>query len=190
MPKNNEGLSGRHGSDGKQIRMEEMMQDQKKLLDTIFESAVKNEMQYYGCSQAVLGTLKEHFKEVSPDVFTAGSALAGGVARQGETCGALIAAIMAIGSVIGRKRLEDLEQYQKAMEPATRAFAMFKEKVGHTLCSEIHQSRFGKAFRLYIPEEREEFELAGGHKREGCPEVCGIAARIAAEVILEIKEGS
>lgn len=166
------------------------MHDQEKLLNEIFESAVKNEMQYFGCSQAVLGTLQENFSEISADVFKAGSGLAGGVARQGETCGALIAAIMAISSMMGRERLEDLEQYQKAMEPATRTYTMFKEKVGHTLCSDIHQSRFGKAFRLYIPEEREAFENAGGHKREGCPEVCGIAARIAAEVILGIKEGS
>jgi hypothetical protein len=27
----------------------------------------------------------------------------------------------------------------------------------------------------------------GGHSRKGCPEVCGIAAKLAAEIILEIK---
>jgi len=164
------------------------MQDREKLLNAIFESAVENEMKYFGCSQAVLGTLEENLSEVNADVFKAGSALAGGVARQGETCGALIAAIMAIGSVIGRERLEDFEQYLEAMEPATMVYNMFKERVGHTLCAEIHKRRFGKVFRFYIPEEREAFESAGGHKREGCPEVCGIAARTAAEVILDIKE--
>ena len=163
------------------------MLDREELLDEILESAVENEMKYFGCSQAVLGTLQEYFSEVSADVFKAGSALAGGVARQGETCGALIAAIMAIGSVMGREKLEDLEQYQKAVEPAIQVYNTFKKKVGHTLCSEIHKNRFGKAFRLYIPEEREAFEAAGGHKREGCPEVCGIAARIAAKAILDIK---
>jgi hypothetical protein len=30
----------------------------------------------------------------------------------------------------------------------------------------------------------------GGHGRKGCPEVCGVAAKIAAEVILDIKEKS
>jgi len=125
----------------------------------------------------------------SKEIFKAGSALAGGVARQGETCGALTGAIMAIGSLIGRERLEDIEQYRKAMEPASRIYNLFKERIGHTLCWEIHKIRFGKIYRLCIPEESHAFHEMGGHSRKGCPEVCGIAARIAADVILDLKEG-
>ena len=124
----------------------------------------------------------------SADVFKAGSALAGGVARQGETCGALVGAIMAISSVAGRERLENKEQYQKAMELAMQVYARFKEEVGHTLCGEIHKIRYGKVYRLYVPEERQAFMAEGGHSRRGCPEVCGIAARIAAQTVLDIKE--
>jgi C_GCAxxG_C_C family probable redox protein len=123
----------------------------------------------------------------SPEVFKAGSALAGGVARRGETCGALTGAIMAVGSIVGRERLEDIQQYQKAMEPANRIYDLFKEKVGQTLCWEIHKVRYGKVYRLCIPEERQAFHDMGGHSRKGCPEVCGIAARIAGEVILDLK---
>jgi hypothetical protein len=112
------------------------------------------------------------------------------VARQGETCGALTGAILALGSVIGRERLEDIDQYQKAMEPAGKIYRIFKERVGHTLCSEIHRIRYGKVYRLSIPEERQAFHDMGGHSQKGCPEVCGIAARIAAEVILDITESS
>lgn len=126
----------------------------------------------------------------SKEVIKAGSALAGGVARQGETCGALIGAVMAIGSLIGRERLEDIEQYRKAMGPASRIYKLFKEKIGHTLCWEIHKIRYGKIYRLCIPEEGQAFHEMGGHGRKGCPEVCGIAARIAADVILDLKEGS
>lgn len=133
--------------------------------------------------------MQEKINAISRDVFKAGSALAGGVARQGETCGALLGAIMAIGSCIGRERLEDIEQYQKAMEPATRVYKLFKEKIGHTLCAEIFRIRYGRVYRLYIPEERQAFHDMGGHSRKGCPEICGIAARIAAETILDIKEG-
>jgi C_GCAxxG_C_C family probable redox protein len=122
-----------------------------------------------------------------PEVFKAGSALAGGVARRGETCGALTGAIMAVGSIVGRERLEDIQQYQKAMEPANRIYDLFKEKVGQTLCWEIHKVRYGKVYRLCIPEERQAFHDMGGHSRKGCPEVCGIAARIAGEVILDLK---
>ena len=49
----------------------------------------------------------------SDEVFRAGNALAGGVAMQGETCGALTGAIMAIGWLIGRRKIEDIDQYRK-----------------------------------------------------------------------------
>jgi C_GCAxxG_C_C family probable redox protein len=122
------------------------------------------------------------------DVFKSASALAGGVARQGDSCGALTGAVMAIGCVMGRERIEDTEAYQKAMLPAIRVYTLFKEKVGHTLCSEIQKIKFGKPYRLCIPEERQAFHNAGGHSRTGCPEVCGIAARIAGEIILDLKK--
>jgi C_GCAxxG_C_C family probable redox protein len=123
----------------------------------------------------------------SQEVFKAGSALAGGVARRGETCGALTGAIMAIGTLVGRERLEDRKQLQNSMDTANRVYLRFKERVGHTICSEIHKIRFGRTYRLFIPEEAEAFHNMGGHSRKGCPEVCGIAAQIAAEVILDIR---
>ena len=126
----------------------------------------------------------------SQEVFKAGSALAGGVARRGETCGALTGAIMAISCLVGREKLEDGEQYRKAMVVAGQVYDQFKEQVGHTLCCEIHKIKYGKVYRLCIPEEGKAFHAMGGHGREGCPEVCGIAARIAAEVILDIQEKS
>jgi C_GCAxxG_C_C family probable redox protein len=124
----------------------------------------------------------------SKEVLKAGSGLAGGVARRGETCGALTGAIMALSSIVGREKLEDIEQYRKAMEVAGRVYDLFNEKVGHTLCWEIHKIRYGKVYRLYIPEERDAFHEMGGHGRKGCPEVCGIAARIVADIILDLKK--
>ena len=126
----------------------------------------------------------------SQELFKAGSALAGGVARRGETCGALTGAILAVGCVVGREKLEDREQYGKAMAEADRVFKLFRDKIGHTICEEIHKIRYGKVYHLIRPEEREAFHENGGHTRKGCPEVCGVAARIAAEVILDIKEKS
>jgi len=132
--------------------------------------------------------LQEKLNVGSKEVFKAGSALAGGVARRGETCGALTGAIMGVCCLVGRERLADREQYGKAMEVAGRVYDQFKEKVGHTLCCEIHKIRYGRVYRFFIPEEREAFHAMGGHSRKGCPEICGIAARIAAEIILNIRE--
>ncbi|RMF87910.1 MAG: C_GCAxxG_C_C family protein [Nitrospinota bacterium] len=121
-------------------------------------------------------------------VFKAATALAGGVARHGETCGALTGAIMAIGLVVGRERLEDVAQYNAAMAPAEEAYLRFQKEVGHTCCAEIHRLLYGRTYRLHIPEERRAFHEAGGHSATGCPSVCEKAARIAADIILRLQD--
>ena len=163
------------------------MQNSEEFLKEVYDLAFDNEKKYTGCSQTVLGALKEKFSEVSEDVFKAGSVLAGGVARQGESCGALIAALMAVSAVCGRERLEDMDAYQKAMEPAIRVCQKFKEEIGDTICAEIHKLRYGRAYKLSLPEERQIFLEIGCRNVNGCPVVCGTAARIAAETILDIK---
>jgi C_GCAxxG_C_C family probable redox protein len=119
--------------------------------------------------------------------FKAASAMAGGIAGRGETCGALIGGIMAIGQVLGREFLEDREQFQKAMIPANEMYLRFKETVGHTLCAEIHKILFGRSFRLYEEEEKQAFFAAGGSGPDGCPSVGSEAAKIAAGIILDLK---
>jgi C_GCAxxG_C_C family probable redox protein len=133
--------------------------------------------------------LQEKLNVGSKEVFKAGSALAGGVARQGETCGALTGAILGVCCLVGREKLEDREQYGRAMEEANRVYEQFRKEIGHGLCSEIHKARYGKVYHLINPEERKAFHDEGGHTRKGCPEVCGVAARIAGEVILDIQGG-
>ncbi len=133
--------------------------------------------------------MQEKLNVGSPEVFKAGSALAGGVVRQGETCGALTGAIMGVCCLVGREKLEDTAQYNKAMEIATKIYDEFRKKIGHSICAEIHKIRYGKVYRLSIPEERKAFHDMGGHSRKGCPEVCGVAAKIAADIILDIREG-
>lgn len=123
-------------------------------------------------------------------MLKAATALAGGVARQGETCGALSGAIMALCCLVGREKLEDRDQYDRAMELAARIFREFRKEIGHSLCSEIQRIRYGRSYRLFLPEERQAFHQMGGHARNGCPEVCGVAARLAARTILELKQDS
>ena len=126
----------------------------------------------------------------SKEVFKAGSALAGGVARMGESCGALTGAIMGVCCLVGREEIEDREQYGKAMEIAKRVYDRFREQIGHSMCEEIHKIRYGKVYHLIDPEERKAFHHDGGHSRTGCPDVCGVAAKIAAEVILDLQDNA
>jgi C_GCAxxG_C_C family probable redox protein len=123
-------------------------------------------------------------------VFKAATALAGGVARRGETCGALTGAIMGICQLVGREEFADGEQYLRAMETCDQMYMRFKQDVGHTICREIHKILYGKSFDFYEEEDREAFRAAGGYDPEGCPGVCQKAARIAARIIIDLKESN
>ncbi len=122
--------------------------------------------------------------------------LSGGVARQGETCGAIIGALLALGLVIGRERMEDEEAYKAMMEPSIEVRSRFKEELKKqfgfeeelesTLCCHIQEKIYGRSFYLANEEERQAFLDAGGHDETGCPKVCGIAAQVAAEKLLEL----
>ncbi len=70
--------------------------------------------QYSGCSQSVLLSLQEGLGVGDLQSFKAATVLSGGVARRGETCGALLGALMALGLVKGREKIEEIEAYVQA----------------------------------------------------------------------------
>jgi len=115
--------------------------------------------------------------------FMAGTNLAAGVARSGETCGALTGLLMALGIVSGRKRIDDVDAYQASMKLAIEARESFHERVGNSICAEIQKSLLGRSYEMTDAEERDRFHNDGGHNRDKCPDVCGKAAVIAAEII-------
>src|SRR3974377_738466 len=103
-----------------------------ELLNDVYEQAMHNETLFYGGTQAVLAALQAKLGVGDGAVFKAGSALSGGVVGRGETCGALTGAIMAIGCLVGRERLEDRAQALKAKAPATEMYLRFRAEVGHS----------------------------------------------------------
>ena len=154
---------------------------------------------YSGCSQSVLLSLQEEFEIGNNEVFKAATILSGGIARHGETCGAVIGALMALNLVIGRERMEETEVYREAMEPSTDLMDRFKEelekqfgfkeKLKSTLCKEIQEKVYGRPFDMTDPDDYQAFLDAGGHSDSGCLRVCGIAGQVGAEKILEITQG-
>jgi len=148
-----------------------------------------------GCSQGVLLSLQEEFAIGNDDVFKAATVLSGGVARHGETCGALIGALMALGLVVGREKMEDTEAYRESMKPSGELIERFKEELKKqfgfegdldgTLCKQIHEKIYGRAFDMMDPDDYQAFLAAGGHGDQGCLKVCGVAAQVGAEKILE-----
>ena len=149
-----------------------------------------------GCSQGVLLSLQEEFGIGNNEVFKAATVLSGGVARHGETCGALIGALMALGLVVGRQKMEDTQVYRDSMKPSEDIIDSFKDELkkqfgfegelNGTLCKQIHAKIYGRPFDMTDPVDYQAFLDAGGHSDTGCLKVCGVAAQVGAEKILEI----
>ncbi|MEM1655343.1 MAG: C-GCAxxG-C-C family protein [Nitrososphaerota archaeon] len=142
--------------------------------------------EFHGCAQMTLKALQECFGLVDVEVFRAASPLSGGIARSGQTCGSLLGALLFVGLVFGRRRLERTdvsEDYRKAMEVAEKVYDEFEGAFGTTLCRSIHERLFGRVYDLRDPRDVEEFIRSGAWNR--CAEVMSKAAEIAARKILE-----
>ncbi|MCD6362901.1 MAG: C_GCAxxG_C_C family protein [Synergistetes bacterium] len=161
----------------------------EKILDAVARSAYNNERAYSGCTRSVLTALNEHLHLLSFEnfkhCFRACTALAGGVARMGEICGALTGAIIAIGLAFGPERFELYNEYSKTMEIAADFFNRFKNKFGCVRCSELQEKIFGRSYDLKDPREREAWVANGGLDK--CPLLCAEVARMAAEFILDVR---
>lgn len=151
---------------------------------------------YSGCSQSVLLSLQEAYDMFDMEAFKAATVLSGGVARRGETCGALIGGLLALGQAAGRHKIEDTQAYRDAMKPANEICDNFKLRVQEvfksekslesTLCRDIQSIIYGRAFDLNEKEDYQAFLDAGGHGDTGCPLVCSIAAEVTSEKLVEI----
>ena len=149
-----------------------------------------------GCSQSVLGAIQEEFAIGNVDSFKVATVLSGGVVRKGETCGAIIGALSALGLVIGREQIENTEAYRAMMKPSTEIRDRFMEELQKqfgfdkeledTLCRNIQERVLGRSFDMTDEEDYQAFLDANGHGEKGCPKVCGIAAQVAAEKILTL----
>jgi len=108
---------------------------------------------FSGCTQAVLLALQEGLKIGDLQSYKAATAFAGGVARRGETCGALIGAIMALGLEEGREKKEDINRLNDTVTDAYKLADDFqhrleteftlKRQLPSTICRDIQLAIYG-----------------------------------------------
>jgi C_GCAxxG_C_C family probable redox protein len=106
-----------------------------------------------------------------------------GIALRGETCGAVIGSLMAIGLVYGRDDLKDWNGFLRSLKPARRFCARFEELNGSTACSAILRQKLGRSFDLADRAEAIAYATSGGP--EICAEVVAGAVEIASEGIAQ-----
>jgi C_GCAxxG_C_C family probable redox protein len=151
---------------------------------------------YSGCSQSVLLALQEELGIGDLESFKAATVLSGGVARRGETCGALLGGLMALGIVYGRELITDTQAYRNAMIPANEIIESFKTRLqqefrfniplSSTLCLEIQEKIYGRSFDLRNSHDYQLFLDSGGHSDQGCPKVCAVAAEVTVEKLVAL----
>jgi C_GCAxxG_C_C family probable redox protein len=151
---------------------------------------------YSGCSQSVLLALQEAFGIGDLESFKAATVLSGGVARMGETCGALLGGLLALGLVVGREDITDTQAYRDAMVPSVEIIKEFQQRLQetfgfsepleNTICKDIQKRIYGESYDLTNPVSYKAFLDAGGHGDMGCPLVCAVAAEVTAEKLLTL----
>jgi C_GCAxxG_C_C family probable redox protein len=171
---------------------EEKAGSKAKTLDRVAKAAYDNNRAYEGCARCVLHALQTHMRILKDEkafaaTLKSSTALSAGVARKGETCGAMIGALMAVGLETGTESLDDFDGYVDTMRAASKIFDRFKEKYGTVKCSEIQEQLFGRSINFFKEKEAEWW-----YRNEGldkCPGVCAVAARLAAEEIFMMRKG-
>jgi len=175
------------------------MPDNNAIIARARAKATENEANYSGCAQSVLDALQTELHIGDKESFKAMTLLAGGVVRCGETCGAIIGALAALGIVAGREKIEDVATY-RALIPVgleLRSAILkqiqdefgFKEDLTSAICWDIQEEVFGRHFDLRKQEEMAAFQEARkASALGGCTRVAGIAAEVAAGKILEMKK--
>ena len=103
------------------------------MVDEVLVKEIRRRAHFYdkysGCSQSVLLALQEGLGVGDGESFRAATVLSGGVARRGETCGALLGALMAVGLVEGRSRMPDTPAYAAACAEAEEIAMEFQRRV-------------------------------------------------------------
>ncbi len=167
-----------------------------EVLDRVEERASFYMNKFGGCGQCALRALQEElYLPGGPAALKAAGFTNMGIALTGTICGAFLGGIMAMGLACGREDLadpvypqpllvDDLTMMPQSLMQIRSFFHRFIKEFGSVSCRDLQVRIFGRSYETMIIEEEEQFQLAGGHTK--CVGIVGQAARMAAEVILEL----
>ena len=130
---------------------------------------------HYHCSQAVFGAFAEELGITEELALKIGGCFGGGM-NQGEVCGCVTGAIMAIGLKYGQCKVDDMESRSKSRELCLEFYDRFKAENGSCLCRDLLGYDFGKPEDVKIIQESKVFLKI-------CPELVESATRIASELL-------
>jgi C_GCAxxG_C_C family probable redox protein len=158
----------------------------EELLNRIEKAAHDYEKEFHGCSRCVVKALQDHLAIGDASILKASTPLAAGVAFRGETCGALLGGLLAVGAFTAKEDLKDSHALSNAMGAGYKLARKVEKEFGTTTCAKIQEARLGRFYNLADPEQYKAFGAAGGYSE--CSKVVGRIAKISAEFILDMIE--
>jgi len=160
------------------------------ILAKVESLAANYQRQFGGCSQCVVGALKNVIGGISDDVFKAATGLAGGIGVTGaNACGALTGGVMVLSLYLGREynNFADPKKIRwETFRLAKKLQEKFDKEYGSGICKEVQNRIMGRSYNLWNEKDYNDFLSAGGHD-DKCPPVCGKAARWVIEILQEEK---
>lgn len=157
-------------------------EEQERFLDRLEQKAGDYQELYASCAQGALLALLEQFDLGERRLIKAATAMPG-IALRGETCGAVIGALMALGLAFGREDPEDFGALQVTLRASRKLCRLFEAEFGGCMCRDVQERLFGRSFDLADPGAIKEFAAAGAAQK--CRLPSGKAARIAGELIID-----
>jgi C_GCAxxG_C_C family probable redox protein len=154
----------------------------RERLDRLVENAGVRLQEYSSCAQGTLLALQEEFKIGSAETLKAATAMPG-IAHRGETCGAVVGALMALGLAFGREKPEDYAAMFNTVATARKLCEEFEGEFGGCACSQVQEHVFGRSFDLADPADLAEFAKAGASEK--CRQPVELAACAAGRLIIE-----
>lgn len=155
------------------------------LLNELEKKAGDYEELWGSCAQGTLLALQEIFDLGNEQVLKAATAMPG-IALRGETCGAVIGAMMALGLAFGRKQADDFKSVQRTTSASRKLCRQFEAEFGSCNCRDVQHKLFGRSFNLTDPADQAEFIKADAARK--CRGPAGKAARIAGGLILGLPQ--
>lgn len=155
----------------------------EEILKELEAKAEKFMPKFMSCAQVSFAALNEQFNFKADSFLPALLPFAGGVAAKGETCGAVVGSMSAIGLFF-----ESMNQKGKQMPGASIRFGglffdRFEKEFGSTRCKEVIKHQYGRYLDLNKPEDQKLF-MEESQKNGNCLEVIKKAVLIAGDIFL------
>jgi C_GCAxxG_C_C family probable redox protein len=108
-------------------------------MKTKVEVATEKFLAGYNCAQSVLYACSDELNLEKETALKLACGLGGGLARSGEACGAVTAAILVLGLKHGRGEHDDPSATEQTYRKTRELLAVFEQQHGSVLCRQLLQ---------------------------------------------------